>query len=104
MIVGDALEVVAGENPLAVYGTEPYVVRALRDLVRQPNAGDLVLFGAFDGYEIVSFDDQVGAHGAAGGEQMYPFLMTPAGLDVAGETIEDARDIHRVVMRRYVGA
>ena len=98
------LRVLAGENPLSVYGTEAYVVRAVRDLVLQPNAGDLVLFGAYDGYDIVCFDDQVGAHGAAGGEQMYPFLMTPAGLDVAEETIEDARDINRVVMRRYVGA
>jgi hypothetical protein len=101
VIVGDALEVLERENPLAPYGTEPYVVRAVRDLVLQPNAGDLVLFGAYDGYEIVSFDDQVGAHGSAGGDQMYPFLMTPPALDVAAERLEDARDIHRVIMLRY---
>jgi len=34
-----------------------------------------VIFGAYDGYEIVSFDDQIGAHGAAGGNQLYPFLI-----------------------------
>lgn len=100
-IVGECVEVTAGENPLAVYGTEPYVVRAVHDLVMQPNAGDIVLFGAYDGRDIISFDDQVGAHGSAGGDQMYPFLITPPELDVAAETIEDARDIHRVVMAPY---
>ncbi|HEY0970750.1 MAG TPA: alkaline phosphatase family protein [Gemmatimonadales bacterium] len=98
------LEVVEGENPLEVYGTESYTVRAVEDLVRQPNAGDLVLFGAYDGYDIVSFDDQVGAHGSAGGPQVYPFLITPPGLDVSDERIENARDINRVVMRRYAVA
>jgi hypothetical protein len=100
-IVGDAVKVRQGENPLAVYGTEPYVVCAVRDLVLQPNAGDLVLFGAYDGHDIISFDDQVGAHGSAGGDQVYPFLITPPELDVADEAIRDARDIHRVVMARY---
>jgi hypothetical protein len=28
-----------------------------------------VLFGAYDGYDIVSFDDQVGEHGSAGGDE-----------------------------------
>ncbi|HEU4563011.1 MAG TPA: alkaline phosphatase family protein [Gemmatimonadaceae bacterium] len=101
LIAGGRLEVLAGANPLTPYGTEEYVVRAVHDLVAQPNAGDLVLFGAFDGYEIVSFDDQVGAHGSAGGDQMYPFIITPPRLDIAGERLEDARDIHRAVMMRY---
>jgi hypothetical protein len=95
------IEVLDGTNPLAPYGTEPALLRALERLVRQPNAGDLVLFGAYDGYETVSFDDQVGAHGAAGGDQTYPFLIAPASLGLDRETIEDARDIHRVLMSRY---
>jgi hypothetical protein len=52
---------------------------------------------------IVSFDDQVGAHGSAGGPQVYPFLITPPTLDVADARIENARDVHRVIMRRYMG-
>lgn len=101
VIDGDRMNLLAGTNPLAPYGSEEYVVRAVRDLVLQPNAGDLVLFGAFDGYEIVSFDDQVGAHGSAGGDQMYPFILTPPRLDIARERLEDARDIHRAVMTKY---
>jgi hypothetical protein len=49
----------------------------------------------------VSFDDQIGAHGAAGGNQLYPFLIGPAEARVGRARIEDARDIHRVIMERY---
>jgi hypothetical protein len=98
------LEVLAGENPLEVFGTEPYVLRAIESLVQQPNAGDCVLFGAYDGYDIVSFDDQVGAHGSAGGDQVYPFLISPERLELGGEVLEDARDIHRTILARYAAA
>jgi len=95
------VEILEGRNPLEPYGTERYVINAVNDLVSQPNAGDCVLFGAYDGYEIISFDDQIGAHGSAGGDQVYPFLMAPVRLEVENAVIEDARDIHRVVMSRY---
>jgi hypothetical protein len=103
LIVGEQLEVLEGNNPMERYGMEPCVLRAVASLVRQPNAGDIVLFGAYDGYDIISYDDQVGAHGSAGGDQVWPFLVTPAQVDVSGERIEDARDIHRVVMMRWAG-
>jgi hypothetical protein len=98
------VENISGENPLEIFGTEPYVLRAVESLVSQPNAGDCVLFGAYDGYDIVSFDDQVGAHGSAGGDQVYPFLISPERLGLAAETLEDARDIHRTVLARYAAA
>ncbi len=98
------LEVVAGENPIEVFGTEPYVLRAIESLVQQPNAGDCVLFGSYDGYDIVSFDDQVGAHGSAGGDQVYPFLISPERLGLGVEALEDARDIHRTILARYAAA
>jgi hypothetical protein len=96
-----AVIVERGANPLAIYGDDARTVRAVESLVRQPNGGDLVLFGAYDGHEIVSFDDQVGAHGSVGGDQVIPFLITPPSLDVRGVPIDDARDIHRVVMVKY---
>lgn len=100
-IRGGSFLINEGINPIEPYGTESYQLRAIESLVRQHNCGDVVLFGAFNGYEIVSFDDQVGAHGSAGGDQVYPFLITPDGLIPSGERIEDARDIHRVVMAKY---
>jgi hypothetical protein len=101
LIVGEQLELLEGLNPMDRYGMEPCVLRAVASLVRQPNAGDIVIFGAYDGYDIISFDDQVGAHGSAGGDQVWPFLVTPQQVDVSNERIEDARDIHRVVMTRW---
>ena len=100
-IVDGVVTVLEGTNPLEVYGADPLTVGAVESLVRQPNAGDLVLFGAYDGYEIVSFDDQVGAHGSAGGDQMWPFLIAPESLGIANERIDDARDVHRVIMTKY---
>jgi hypothetical protein len=96
--------VTSGKSPLEIYGTEPYVLRAVESLVRQPNAGDCVLFGAYDGYDIISFDDQVGAHGSAGGDQVYPFIISPGKLGLESEALEDARDIHRTVLERYAAA
>jgi len=100
-IVEGVVELLEGTDPLAPYGTDALTVGAIESLVRQPNAGDLVLFGAYDGYEIVSFDDQVGAHGSAGGDQVWPFLIAPPSLGVGSERIDNARDIHRVIMKRY---
>ena len=100
-IENGTIHVLEGSNPLEAYGVDPLTVQAIESLVRQPNAGDLVLFGAYDGYEIVSFDDQVGAHGSAGGDQVWPFLIAPPALAVNSERIDNARDIHRVIMKRY---
>jgi hypothetical protein len=101
IVVGGQVEVLEGENPLEPYGTGELTARAVEHLASQPNTGDITIFGAYDGYEIVSFDDQIGAHGAAGGNQLYPFLIGPAELELGRARIEDARDIHRVVLSRY---
>lgn len=95
------VRVIEGANPLEPYGASSLVIRALERLVRQPNSGDLVIFGAYDGYEIVSFDDQIGAHGAAGGNQLHPFVIGPAALDLDQQVLDDARDMHRAVLSRY---
>ena len=95
------VRVIAGANPLEPYGTSSLVIRALERLVHQPNSGDLVIFGAYDGYEIVSFDDQIGAHGAAGGNQLHPFIIGPSRLDLDHQVLDDPRDLHRVILSKY---
>ena len=104
VIVGGELAEVGGVNPLEPYGTAGAVVRAVEHLVMQRNAGDIVLFGEYDGYEIVSFDDQIGAHGAAGGNQLHPFLIGPAHLKLKAARLEDARDVHAAVLKRYASS
>jgi hypothetical protein len=49
-------------------------------------AGDLILFGAYDGERIACFDDQVGGHGSVGGEQLRPFVILPKGHPVLEKT------------------
>ena len=104
MISDAKLSMIDGSNPMELYGTEEYALRAVESLVLQSNAGDIVLFGAYDGKDIVSFDDQVGAHGSAGGDQVYPFIIAPRWLDLDNQVLEDARDIHRAVLTRYPAA
>ena len=90
-----------GTNPLTKYGTDGETLAAIEALVRQENAGDCVLFGEFDGKEIISFDDQVGAHGSAGGDQTRPFILAPEELRLEEAVLQNARDIHSRVMLRY---
>jgi len=104
IITDGVLEVLDGRNPLEPYESSDLVVRAVEHLVSQARGGDITIFGAYDGYEIVSFDDQIGAHGAAGGNQLHPFLIAPAALGLEDARIEDARDIHRTLMARYAMA
>ncbi|HVX39827.1 MAG TPA: alkaline phosphatase family protein [Gemmatimonadaceae bacterium] len=96
--------VLEGTNPLERYEASALVVRAIERVVSTGNAGDVTIFGAYDGYEIVSFDDQVGAHGAAGGNQLHPFIIGPAHLALEDARIEDARDIHGTILMRYAAA
>jgi hypothetical protein len=98
---GEAV-LLAGENPLADYAPTAVERRALLHLGQLPNAGDLVLFGAYDPERdlCIGFDDQVGAHGALGGRQFWPFIMAPAGLIPAEHLIEDPLDIYPL-FRRY---
>jgi hypothetical protein len=101
IITRGRVQVLDGRNPLDRYESSELVIRSVEHLMSQPNAGDITIFGAYDGYEIVSFDDQIGAHGAAGGNQVHPFLIGPAHLELDAARIKDARDLHGTVMRRY---
>ncbi|MFW6330831.1 MAG: alkaline phosphatase family protein [Gemmatimonadota bacterium] len=95
------IEVLTGEDPLAGYAPGAVERQALLHLVRLHNAGDLVLFGAYDAEKDIQvcFDDQVGAHGALGGRQFWPFLLTPPGLVPERYTINDPLDLHPLFAR-----
>jgi hypothetical protein len=99
------IEVLSGEDPLLHYAASTIERRAVAELAAMKNAGDLVLFGAYDPVQdiCVCFDDQVGAHGAMGGRQSWPFLLTPRGLVPKDYIIEDPLDLHPL-FRRYTRA
>ncbi|MBX6363654.1 MAG: alkaline phosphatase family protein [Gemmatimonadetes bacterium] len=98
-------EVLEGADPLEGYATGDVERRALLDLVRMPNAGDLVLIGAYDPTtdRCVCFDDQVGAHGGLGGRQFWPFLLTAPGVVPEHYEIRDPLDLHPLLARYRAG-
>ncbi|HEX6308217.1 MAG TPA: alkaline phosphatase family protein [Longimicrobiales bacterium] len=97
-----SMEILSGEDPLRNYASTDVERAAIADLARMRNAGDLILFGAYDpGQDIcICFDDQIGAHGAMGGRQSWPFLLTPRGLVPEQYVINDPIDLHPL-FRRY---
>jgi hypothetical protein len=96
------MELLSGVDPLRDYASSDVDRRAIADLAAMDNSGDLILFGAYDAEQdiCICFDDQIGAHGAMGGRQSWPFLLTPRGLVPQDYTIEDPLDLHPL-FRRY---
>lgn len=96
------IEVLSGEDPLRAYAASPVERREIARLAQDPHAGDMILFGAYDPEteRCICFDDQVGAHGAMGGRQYWPFILTPPGLLDEDVEIDDPMDLHGL-LRRY---
>src|SRR5690606_37239106 len=90
------LEVLSGDDPLRDYATSRDERRAIAQLAQFPSSGDLILFGAYDPdrERCICFDDQVGAHGAMGGVQFWPFIMAPRGLVPDDFEIRDPVDLY----------
>ena len=99
---GGDYDVIAGEDPLRPYGTDVASRLAVAHLAGLRNSGDMILFGAYDPETdvCVCFDDQVGAHGALGGRQFWPFFMSAEGTVPEDLQLQDPLDLHPV-FRRY---
>lgn len=81
---------------------DPDIVRRhLLSLARMPCAGDLLVFGAYDGETVINFEDHGGAHGGLGGVQMFPFLAAPRYVAPDFSSVEDATDLHPLFANRY---
>lgn len=95
------MEVLQGEDPLRDYAKSDVERRAIAHVARLPNAGDMVLFGAYnpDLDYCICFDDQIGAHGAMGGRQFWPFLLTPPGLVDPQCKLDDPADLYPILKR-----
>jgi hypothetical protein len=97
-----AMELLSGVDPLRDYASSAVDRRAIAELAAMRNAGDMILFGAYNAQEdyCICFDDQVGAHGAMGGRQSWPFLLTPRGLVPEDYVVDGPLDLHPL-FRRY---
>jgi hypothetical protein len=99
-------EVLAGSDPLEHYASTTVERKEIARLAQTENAGDIIVFGAYDPERdrCVCFDDQVGAHGAIGGRQGWPFFMAPRGLVPAEYQICDPLDLYPIFRRYSEGA
>jgi hypothetical protein len=74
-------------------------------LISFPHTGDVVLLGAWNTEgRVVTFEDQMAAHGGIGGPQEYPFFITPPGSSLDLSAITNARQLYPYFMQRYHGA
>jgi len=88
---------------LSLYDDPELVRDQLIALANMPSAGDLLVFGAYDGKSVVNFEDHAGAHGGLGGVQMFPFIVAPRAVEVPFQHVNDAPQLHAIFAERYQG-
>ena len=90
-----------GKSPLAHLPQPDWAAAQVARVARFPHAGDLILFGAWDGERVVTFEGQVATHGGLGGPQDWPFLAFPPGERLAPGGIENAEEVYSRLARAY---
>ena len=90
----------AGEarDLLARFDEPDVLARQLDRLNSFGRAGDLLLFGAYDGREQVNLENQAGGHGSIGGEQGHPFLLARPEWGLDTSRVEDASQLHPLLL------
>lgn len=66
------------------------------------NAGDLILFGEYDGKDIINFENQMGAHGGIGGEQNEPFSAWNEDILFDFHKVNNSCKIYEFLYNNYV--
>ncbi len=90
-----------GQNPLHSLIDPDWAVEQVVRLARFPHAGDLILFGAWNGERVVSFEEQVASHGGLGGPQTWPFVAFPPDEGLVGRRIDNAEEIYTRLVGVY---
>jgi len=101
-VAGGGMHSVKGLDPLRHVDPDHENLGELCRFLGFRNAGDVVLFGRYDGERVICFDDQVGAHSSLGGPQAEPFIMLPAGHPASGDTLRGYAAIYHRVLRPYL--
>ena len=88
--------VMTGIDPLA--SDSPATRQGLERADTFPNAPDIMLIGTYwpETDEVAAFQDFVGSHGGAGGEQARPFIIYPSSLPLDNERIIGAESVYRI--------
>jgi hypothetical protein len=93
-IGADHEERLEGENPLSHLLDPTWAARQVARIARFPHAGDLILFGRWDGKQVVSFEDQLASHGGLGGPQDWPFIAFSPEERLAPRGIQNSEEVY----------
>ncbi|MET9435132.1 phage holin family protein [Streptomyces sp. NPDC006551] len=87
----------ADDGPLAVFG--PGAADAVRRTDGFPHVADIMVNSMYDPAtgRVHAFEEQIGSHGGLGGEQAYPFLLSPVDLPAPPADLVGAEQVHRVL-------
>ncbi len=88
---------IQGENPLEGFGDN--IVRHLKRTSSFEHTPDILVNSFYDkeADEVCAFEELVGSHGGAGGDQSKPFILYPSTWNVSDDEIIGAENIYRLL-------
>ena len=88
---------IEGENPLEGFGNN--IVRHLKRTSSFEHTPDILVNSFYDkeSDEVCAFEELVGSHGGAGGDQSKPFILYPSSWNVSDEEIIGAENIYKLL-------
>ena len=91
------IDEIDGENPLEGFGDN--IVRHLKRTSSFEHTPDILVNSFYDEQadEVCAFEELVGSHGGAGGDQSKPFILYPSSWNVSDEEIIGAENIYKLL-------
>ncbi|WP_462315661.1 phage holin family protein [Methanobrevibacter sp.] len=88
---------IEGENPLEGFGDN--IVRHLKRTSSFEHTPDILVNSFYDeeSDEVCAFEELVGSHGGAGGDQSKPFILYPSSWNVGDDEIIGAENIYKLL-------
>ena len=88
---------IEGENPLKGFGDN--IVRHLKRTSSFEHTPDILVNSFYDeeADEVCAFEELVGSHGGAGGDQSKPFILYPSSWNVSDDDIIGAENIYKLI-------
>ena len=88
---------IEGENPLEGFGDN--IVQHLKRISSFEHTPDILVNSFYDeeADEVCAFEELVGSHGGAGGDQSKPFILYPSSWNVSDDEIIGAENIYKLL-------
>ena len=88
---------IEGENPLKGFGNN--IARHLKRTSSFEHTPDILVNSFYDekADEVCAFEELVGSHGGAGGDQSKPFILYPSSWKVSDDEIIGAENIYKLI-------